>query len=403
MFSVPASTPVLPQRYIAHYDLDSFFVSVETLLNPALRGIPVLVGGSAGRGVVAACNYEARHYGIHSAMPVRRALELCPHATCVKSNFEAYRHYSQLVTGIIANKAPLFEKASVDEFYLDLSGMDTYLDVLQWTLDLRNQIISQTKLPISAGLGANKLIAKIATDEAKPNGYFYVKPGNEYLFLAPLRISKIPGVGAATYDSLIRAGFHTIGDLQQAHPAVLHRLLGKNGTDLYEKSWGRHEGQVVPYHDSKSVSTEHTFHTNSADEGFLDKELVRLTERVCYELRKEQKTAGTVAVKIRYSNFETVSRQMSVSPTFRDDEVLTAVRHLFRKLYVRGRPCRLLGIRLSELGQEPSQGNLFVDTHRRNDLYKAMDSVKTRFGKEALQKARMVDKSDAVEDSVEEL
>src|SRR5689334_17093254 len=204
-----------PQRYIAHFDLDSFFVSVEVLNDPSLKGKPVIVGGSRERGVVAACSYEARKFGVHSAMPMKKAMQLCPHAILVRGSRGDYSKFSRWVTEIIAAKAPLFEKASIDEFYIDLTGMDKFFNAFEWTKNLREKIIATTKLPISFGLASNKMIAKMATDEAKPNGFLQVPHGKETDFLDPLKVSKIPGVGAHTFRSLMQVGIETIKELRE--------------------------------------------------------------------------------------------------------------------------------------------------------------------------------------------
>jgi len=214
-----------PQRYIAHFDLDSFFVSVEVLKEPSLKGKAVLVGGHSERGVVAACSYEARKFGIHSAMPMKRAMKLCPHAIVQKGSYSDYTKYSRMVTDIIAAKAPLFEKASIDEFYLDLTGMDKYFDPFNWTIALRQEIIDKTGLPISFALASNKMVAKIATDEAKPNGYIQVAPGFEREFLAPLKVNKIPGVGEHTYQTLLSMGIKTIKDISEHTVKELENAL----------------------------------------------------------------------------------------------------------------------------------------------------------------------------------
>jgi DNA polymerase-4 len=376
------------QRYIAHFDLDSFFVSVEVLKDPSLKGKAVLVGGHSERGVVAACSYEARKFGIHSAMPTKKAMQLCPHAIIVRGSHAEYGRYSRIVTEIIAAKAPLFEKASIDEFYIDLTGMDKYFDPYKWTIDLRQEIIDTTGLPISFALASNKMIAKIATDEAKPNGYIQVAPGFEKEFLAPLKVNKIPGVGQHTYQTLLSLGIKTIKDISDFDKQELERQLGKYGADLWSKSHGIHTGEVSPYHEAKSISTENTFQENNADIGFLLSELVRMTEKVGYELRQDQKLAGCVAVKIRYGDFSTFSRQAAIDPTFRDDELIVIAKDLFNKLYKKGTPVRLLGVRLSELTNHAVQANLFVDVSKKTDLYKAIDDVKNKYGKYSLKKAR---------------
>ena len=375
-----------PQRIIAHFDLDSFFVSVEVLNDPSLKGKPVFVGGSE-RGVVAACSYEARKFGIHSGMPSKKALQLCPQAIVLKGTRGEYSKYSRWVTQIIASKAPLFEKASIDEFYLDLTGMDKFFNPLQWTIDLRQQIIDETKLPISFGMGSNKMIAKIATDEAKPNGYLQVPPGKEREFLAPMPVSKIPGVGDHTYEVLKAMGIFTINDINLRTKEELDERLGKWGTDLWQKSFGLHYGEVTQYHEAKSISSENTFNENQTDMNFLMSEVVRLSEKIAFELRQDGKVAGCITLKIRYPDFETTSRQTRVPLTCADDEIIPVAKDLFHKLYRKGKPVRLLGIRLSELTNEAVQTNLFDNLERKNDLYKAIDEVKNRFGKYKLKRA----------------
>lgn len=376
-----------PQRYIAHFDLDAFFVSVECLNDPSLKGKPLLVGGHSERGVVAACSYEARKYGIHSAMPMKTALRLCPHAIVTGNARGEYSKYSRWVTEIISAKAPLFEKASIDEFYLDLTGMERFFEPYKWTIELREEIMRETKLPISFALASNKMVAKIATNEAKPNGYLHVPAGREKDFLAPLRVNTIPGVGEHTYQALQELGIGTIRELSEYPIRDLERRFGKYGVDLWNKSQGIHEGEVVAYHESKSISTENTFEENKTDLVFLMAELVRMTERVAYELRQDNKTAGCIAVKIRYPDFETVSRQVTIPYTFYDDELILKAKELFHKLYRQGTPIRLLGVRLSELTGEAVQTNLFEDIHKKTELYKAIDDLKNRYGKYAIVKA----------------
>lgn len=375
-----------PQRTIAHFDLDSFFASVELLNNPSLKGKPVIVGGSE-RGVVAACNYEARKFGVHSAMPIHTAKRLCPQAIIVGGSRGEYSKYSRWVTEIIAAEAPLFEKASIDEFYLDITGMDKYFNAFEWTKQLREKIIDKTQLPISFGLASNKMIAKMATNEAKPNGYLFVPFGKETDFLDLMKVSNIPGVGQQTFRTLLQVGIETIQELRQAKPEMLEHYLGNYGLDLWHKAQGRHEGEVTPYHEAKSVSTENTFDENKTDLNFLMNELVRMTEKIAFELRQENKMAGCMAVKIRYPDFETTSRQSTIPYTFYDDELIPVAKDLFHKLYRKGQPIRLLGVRLSELTDEAVQTNLFIDTEKKADLYKAIDDVKNRFGRSSLTKA----------------
>ncbi|MES2429715.1 MAG: DNA polymerase IV [Bacteroidota bacterium] len=375
-----------PQRIIAHFDLDSFFVAVEVLLNPELKGKPVILGHKE-RGIVTTCSYEARKFGVHSGMPGNKAFQLCPHGLFIRGTRGEYSKYSRWVTQIIASKAPLFEKASIDEFYLDLTGMDKFFNPLQWTIDLRKQIIDETQLPISFGMASNKMVAKIATDEAKPNGYLHVPFGKEKEFLAPLGVNKIPGVGGQTYEILKSIGIKTINDVSLRTKEELEDRLGKWGGDLWLKSFGIHTREVSQYHEAKSISTENTFHEKPTDMVFLMSELVRQCEKIAFELRQDGKVAGCIAVKIRYPDFETTSRQTTVPYTCADDEIIPVAKELFHKLYKKGKPVRLLGVRLSELTNDAVQTNLFDDVERKNDLYKAIDDVKNRFGKVKLKRA----------------
>ena len=377
-----------PQRYIAHFDLDSFFVSVELLNNPELKGKPIIVGGSKDRGVVSTCSYEARKFGVHSAMPMKKAMELCPDAILVHGARGEYSRFSRWVTDIIAAKAPLFEKASIDEFYIDLTGMDKFFDPYQWTIDLRAEITEKTQLPISFGLATNKIVAKIATDMAKPNGYLFVQPGMEQIFLASLPVNKFSGVGDVTHKALNKMGINTIGDILEIPLAILEKKLGKWGIDLYNKARGIHNGQVNNYHEAKSISTESTFEENTSDMKFILKELVRMTERVGFELRKEEKLTGCVAVKIRYANFETTTKQAAINFTFSDDELIAAAMQLFHQSYKTDKPIRLLGVRLSEISSHSLQGSLFDSPEKKVNLYKAIDDVKNKYGRGALKRAR---------------
>lgn len=372
---------------IAHLDLDAFFVSVECLNDPSLKGKPLIVGGSRERGVVTAASYEARKFGVHSAMPMSRAMQLCPQAVVVKGSRGEYSRFSRWVTEIIAERAPLFEKASIDEFYIDLSGMEKYHKPYEWTIALRQEIMDKTGLPISFGLAANKMVAKIATDEAKPNGYLIIPPGKEEEFLAPLKVNKIPGVGEQTYRTLLEMGVEFIRDILKVPPALMEQRLGKYGPELIQKAKGISGSTIHSYHEAKSVSTENTFHENTDDMEFLMRELVRMTEKIAHELREDNKMAGVIAVKLRYPNFETTSRQTTIPYTFYDDELIPVAKELFHKLYRKGEKIRLMGVRLSELTNDAVQTNLFTDKQKKADLYKAIDQVKERFGRNSLGKA----------------
>jgi DNA polymerase IV len=374
------------QRIIAHFDLDSFFVSVEILNNPDLKGKPVIVGGKE-RGVVAACSYEARKFGIHSAMPSLKARQLCPDAIFISGSRGEYSKYSQIVTSIIAGKAPVFEKASIDEFYIDLTGMDKYFEPLQWTKNLREEIIDATKLPISFGLSSNKMMAKIATNQAKPNGFLQIPFGKEKEFLAPLPAAEIPGVGKQAQKILQYLNINTIHDITLASDEILQERLGNWGVELKQKAEGKHFGKVENYHEAKSISTENTFGEPVISTDFLMKCLVSYTEKVCYELRKDEKLTGCVAVKIRYPNFETTSKQVSIDYTNADDEIIPIVKDLFNKLHKKGEAVRLLGVRLTDLTNDVVQASLFSDYSKKNNLYKSIDAIKNKFGKQTIQRA----------------
>lgn len=374
-------------RHIAHFDLDAFFVSVETLRNPKFRGKPLLVGGGSDRGVVAACSYEARKFGIHSAMPMKIARRLCPEAIIVRSDIEAYSKYSRLVTEVIKDTVPVFEKASIDEFYIDLTGMDKFFGCLQFTDQLKKKINKESGLPISWGLASNKLISKVATNEVKPNGQLEIPFGNEKSFLAPLSIIKIPGVGKETGYKLLKMGVETVKVLSEIPMEMMENLLGKPGIDLWRKANGIDETPVVPYHEQKSISTESTFQTDTIDTHFLHSQLVRMTEEIAFQLRQQNKLTGCVTVKVRYSNFETFTKQITIPYTNADHVLLQTAKELFNKLYERRLLIRLLGIRFTHLIPGNYQISLFEDTQEMIKLYQAIDSVKKRFGEKTLIRA----------------
>ncbi|MEO6838590.1 MAG: DNA polymerase IV, partial [Ginsengibacter sp.] len=347
----------------------------------------VIVGGHNERGIVTTCTYEARKFGVHSAMPMKTAMRLCPQAIVVSGTYSEYSRYSNWVTQIIASKAPLFEKASVDEFYIDLHGMDTFFDPLKWTIDLRELIMNETGLPISFGIAKNKMVAKMATNEAKPNGYLLVPLGMEKEFLAPLEVNKIPGIGEQADKILKYHGIKLIRDIHNTLPENLEKLLGKWIYKLWNKAQGDHTSTIKEYREQKSISKENTFEENISDLEFLMSEIVRMTEKICFELRKEEKVAGCVTIKLRYPDFETTSRQASIPYTSADDEIIPVAKTLFHQLYKKGKPIRLLGVRLSNFSNDAVQANLFHDTERKNVLYKTLDEVKNRFGKSSVVRA----------------
>jgi len=381
-----------PVRHIAHFDLDAFFVSVEILKNPSLKGKPIIVGGDGQRGIVAACSYEARKFGIQSAMPSLTAKRLCPHAIFLKGSYHDYSKYSRLVTQIIADSVPVYEKASVDEFYMDLTGMDRFFGVSQFTRDLREKIIKETGLPISYGLSTSKLVSKMATNEAKPNGYLEVAAGKETDFLWPLTVDKIPGVGKQTQIQLHNVGIFTIEQIANTPIDQLEFHFGKWGRKLWEKSYGISESPVEHYSEQRSISHENTFNSDFADINFLHTELVKLTEATAYNLREEEKLTGCVTLKLRYADFSTVSKQEVIDYTALDNILIAKVKDLFNKLYKKGEKVRLLGVRFSHLVPMTIQMNLFDDAVEKLELYKAVDDIKNQFGSDAVSKATSVRK-----------
>ena len=375
------------ERHIAHLDLDTFFVSVEQLRNPKLKGKPVLIGGSGDRGVVASCSYEARKFGIHSAMPMAIAKRLCSHAIIVKGDMEQYSKYSGLVTDIIRDTVPLFEKASIDEFYVDMSGMDKFFGCNLFTAELKKKVLKESGLPSSYGLASNKLISKVATNEVKPNGQILIPFGDEKNYLAPLSVIKLPGVGKETAIKLLKMGVETVKLLSEIPVEMLQNFLGKPGADLWRKANGIDESPVVPFHEQKSLSTENTFEQDTIDMQFLHAELVRMTERLAYDLRKQNRVTGCVTVKLRYSNFETYTKQHTIPYTSADHVLMQVAMELFNKLYERRMLIRMIGIRFTNLIPGNYQIKLFEDTQEMINLYQAIDSVKKRFGEKFVMRA----------------
>lgn len=381
-----------PLRHIAHFDLDAFFVSVEVLKDPALKGKALIVGGDGQRGIVAACSYEARKFGIQSAMPSMTAKRLCPHAVFLKGNYSEYSRYSRWVTEIIADAVPVYEKASIDEFYCDLTGMDKYFGVDEFTKNLRKTITAETGLPISCGLSGSKLVSKMATNEAKPNGYLKIPHGSETAFLWPMTVDKIPMVGKQTTIQLNQLGIHTIGELAALAPGQLEHHFGKWGKRLWEKAHGIDDHDVESYSEQKSVSHETTFHEDSNDPAFLHAQLVKLTEETAFDLRQEQKLTGCVTVKLRYSDFTTVSKQEVIPYSALDDALLERAVQLFSKLYNGKDKIRLMGVRFSHLIPMTFQMNLFDDEAEKLQLFRAVDNIKNQFGAGSIQKGTNIKK-----------
>ena len=374
-------------RNILHLDLDTFFVSVERLLNSKLEGKPVLIGGLSDRAVVASCSYEARRYGVSSAMPMRMARNLCPDATVIRGDMDLYSRYSNMVTDIIAERAPLYEKASVDEHYLDITGMDRFFGCQKWAGELRSTIIHETGLPISLGLSINKTVSKIATGEAKPNGELDIPRPAVQPFLNPLSIRKIPMIGEKTFHLLRSMGIITIETLSRIPPEMMEKVLGKNGIIIWEKANGIDRTPVKQYWERKSIGTERTFEQDTTDIARMQDILTGMVEKLAFELRQKQRLTSCVTVKIRYSNFDTHTLQKRIPYTSFDHHLIETTRELFRKVYQRRMLIRLIGVRFSHLVQGTQQLNLFEDTSEMVNLYQAMDRMRNRFGPDAVKRA----------------
>jgi len=374
-------------RNIIHLDLDAFFVAVECKKHKALKGKPLIIGGQSRRGVVAACSYEARRFGVHSAMPMYLAMQLCPDALVISGDMEAYSQHSHLVTDIIADSVPMFEKSSIDEFYIDASGMDKFFGAFKWAKELRRKIIHESGLPISLGMSVNKLVSKVTTNEFKPDAERQIPAGEEKDFLGPLAVEKIPMIGKQTSAFLYDMGVRTVATLREMPLKFLVSAFGKNGISLWNKAHAIDESPVVPYSEQKSISTECTFENDTIDVKRLKSILIAMVEKVAFQLREQKKLTSCVTVKIRYANFDTETKQIQIPYTASDHVLLHTVTQLFDKLYNRRMLIRLVGVRLSGMVHGNHQISLFDDTAEGIRLYEAIDKIKHKHGVEKLVRA----------------
>lgn len=369
-------------------DLDTFFVSCERLLDRRLNNRPVLIGGTSDRGVVAACSYEARVYGVHSAMPMKMARMLCPEAVVIRGESRTYSKFSNDVTEIIKEYSPLFEKSSIDEFYIDISGMDRFVqESYLWSKELREKILKETHLPISFGLSTSKTVSKVGTGEAKPNNHINIESGNEIPFLAPLSIKKIPMVGDKTYHKLRSMGIEKVRTVQEMPMELMERVLGKNGQVIWKKAQGIDNTPVVGWSEKKSISTERTFEKDTTDMVKLRSMLIAMAENLAYQLRNSNKLTACVTLKIRYSDFQTYSKQKRIPYTSLDHTLIAIVLDLFDKIYERRVLIRLIGVRFSNLVGGTYQIRLFEDSEKLIKLYQKMDYLRNRYGKNAVKRA----------------
>ncbi|TDY14154.1 DNA polymerase IV [Meridianimaribacter flavus] len=375
------------EKNILHLDLDTFFVSCERLIDRRLQNKPLLVGGTGDRGVVAACSYETRSFGVHSGMSMKVARRLCPEAIVIRGNSSIYTKYSHTVTEIIKESVPVFEKASVDEFYADLSGMDKFYGCYKYASELRKRIIKESGLPISFGLSTNKIVSKVATGEAKPNNQLKIDTGFEKEFLAPLSIRKIPSVGEKTYQVLRNLGVDTVGVVQQMPLEMMVSALGVNGRTIWKRAHGIDNPPLVPFHERKSISTERTFNKDTIDIKVLKTTIFAMAENLAFQLRRGNKLAGTISVKIRYSDFNTYNKQVKIPYSSADHIIIPRVLELFEKLYQRRLLIRLVGVKISDIVSGHYQINLFDDTEEMISLYNAMDKVRLRYGELSIMRA----------------
>jgi DNA polymerase-4 len=370
-------------RAIVHLDMNTFFVSCERITNSQLEGIPLIIGGGD-RGVVASCSYEARRFGVRSAMPINMALKLCPQAKVLKGDMELYSKFSHTITEIIQEKAPVVEKASIDEFYLDITGMDKFYGSYKWTDELAKNITKETGLPLTFALSVNKTVSKIGTGEGKQKQNLEIPEHLVKSFLNPLSIQKIPMVGDVTFRLLSRIGIRTIQTLSEMPAEVLQQMIGKNGVEIWKKANGIDNNPVEPYTERKSISTEHTFSQDTIDLIKLKSILMGMVEKLAFQLRSEQWLTSTIVVKIRYANFDTETKQCKIAYTSADHLLTKNVMELFDKLYQRRMRLRLIGIRFSGLVRGTYQIDIFEDTQEMLALYEAMDKMKSRYGFDAV-------------------
>lgn len=374
-------------RAIVHMDLDTFFVSCERLLDSRLEGRPILIGGVSDRGVVASCSYEARRFGVHASMPMKMAKDRCPEAVVIKANAATYSKYSRLVTEIIAEASPVYEKSSIDEFYIDFTGMDKYFGTLRYASELRQRILRETGLPISFGLSQNKTVSKIATGEAKPNNQIKIEVGEERNFLAPLSVRKIPMVGIKTYQTLCNLGVRKIQTIQEMPVEMMQSALGENGVSIWKRAQGLDLSPVEQYNERKSISTERTFENDTIDVFKLKSVLVAMAEHLAFQLRKQDKVSACVTIKIRYADFQTYTLQKQIPYTAADHDFLPVVKELFEKIYQRRLLVRLIGLRCSALVAGNHQLRLFDDAVDYASLYKALDHIRLRYGERSVMRA----------------
>ena len=371
---------IVKGRHIVNLDMNEFFVSVERLRNSKLEGKPILIGANGDRSIVASCSSEASKFGVYASMPMRVALRLCKHAKIVTADYEEYSKQSKLIYEVIKDSVPLVEKAALDDFYIDLTGMDKFFGCSKFTTELKKKMYKHSGLLSSSGLASNKMVSKVAAHEVKFNGQIEIPFGNEKTFLGPLSIVKIPGVGKETSMKLIKMGVETIKVLSDIPAEMLCDVVGAFGNELWRRANGIDTTPVIPYQEQKYISAEHTFQPDTIDMAVLDSEIVRMTESLGFELRKQNRLTGCIVMKLRYTDGETHTVQRSIDFCNKDHQLILVARELFRKLFTRRLLVRLVGIRFTNLIPGTYQIDLFEDSQETIKLYQAIDSVKKRFG-----------------------
>ncbi len=366
-------------RSIVHLDLDTFFVSVERLENSLLNGKPVMVGGTSDRGVVAACSYEARLFGIHSGMAMKIARRLCPQGIVIRGDSGKYFKYSKTITEILKESVPKLEKASVDEFYIDMTGMDKLFGVAQFSSELRDKIRRETGLPLSMGISENKTVSKVATGESKPNGKMLIEQGREKDFLAPLPVQRLPMVGKETTQILSELGIHTIRTVQQMPKQAMEKVLGKNGETLWLRAKGIDNSPVKEYFEQESLSLERTFDLDTIDMVKLRNFITAMTEGLAYQLRLGNKVTACISVKMKYSDMEVNSMQQRIPYTSCDHHLIPVALRLFDKLFARRKLVRLIGVKISNLVCGGHQIDLLGDAVERIQLYQELDYLRKKY------------------------
>jgi DNA polymerase IV len=378
-------------RQIIHMDQDAFFVSVEVRKDPRLEGHAVIIGSMSDRGVVASCSYEARKYGVHSAMPSKMAKMLCPQAIWIRGNMDTYSKASHEITEILKERVPIIEKASIDEHYIDMTGMDRFHGTLKYAHELRQKVIKETRLPISFGLSVNKTVSKMATNECKPNGELNIEKVKVQPFLNPLSIRKIPGLGEKTFLKLSDMGIKRIETLAKIQPEYMQSILGKNGIWLLQKAKGIDTSPVIPYQEQKSISKQMTFDKDSIDIESINYLITAMVMELAFELRSKHKLAACMTVTIRYATFEDVTKQSSFPYTSLDGVLIKKAKDLFKQLYEKRLLIRLIGVKLSNLVGGFEQIDLYAESEEKYSLCQAMDKIRKRFGPKAITLAAGMD------------